>query len=167
MNSSFANLFVALQLQIHAKVPTIVTIDQDLGQLKSTIRPAVSFPCVLIDFEDFKFENLSNNVQIATGIIVFKLCFEVKSNSSFSSPSGIIEQAIGFYDLEWQLHKALQNYNAGNSYGNLCRITALTQHRTDNYRVREIRYSISFDDYSTKNELTLKLVSLGISDVMV
>ncbi len=167
MNSSFANLFVALQQQIHSKVPTIVTIDQDLGQFKSTIRPAVSFPCVLIDFEDFKFENLSNNVQTAEGIIVFKLCFEVKSNSSFSTPNSFVEQAIGFYDLEWLLHKALQNYNAGNSYGNLCRTTALTQNRTDNYRIREIRYSITFDDYSTKNELTLKTVSLGIVDEIV
>lgn len=150
MNSPFANIFLALQSYIQANVTVIKYIDQDLGQLKSSARPPVAWPCVLIDFEDFNFENLSENVQTAKGVITLRLGFPPYSNSSQATPSQYIRQAISYYDLEWTLHKALQGWSPGDDYGHLTRISATTQKRTDSYRVRELRYAIAFEDYSTK-----------------
>jgi hypothetical protein len=151
MNSSFANLFLALQTQISKGIPDIAYIDQDLGQLNSKTRPPVSWPCVLIDFEDFSFTNLSENVQTAEGIIVLRLGFAPHSNTTVATPPGNKEMALNYYDLEWQLHTLLQGWiPKGDEFGGLTRISAATQHRTDGYRVRELRYRIAFDDYSTK-----------------
>lgn len=150
MNSPFAKIFMSVQQRISSELPAIKYIDQELGQLKAGTRPPVSWPCVLIDFEDFDFENLSENVQTSKGTIVVRLGFQPYSNSSQITPAPVIEQAISYYDLEWEMHKVLQGWAPDNDFGSLCRVSVTTQKRSDNYRVRELRYSIAFEDYSAK-----------------
>jgi hypothetical protein len=150
MNSPFANIFLSLQQHIKTELPEIRYIDQDLGQLNANTRPPVSWPCVLIDLENFDFENLGENVQTAKGTIVLRLGFAPHSNSSQISPQTNIRQAINYYDLEWSLHKTIQGWAPGDDMGSLVRTSATTQQRNDQYRVREIRYSIAFGDYSAK-----------------
>jgi hypothetical protein len=164
MNSPFANIFLSLQQHIRASVSAIAYIDQDLGQLKTSIRPPVSWPCALIDFEEFSFENLSENVQTAKGIVKVLLGFAPYSSSSQATPSAYLQQAISYYDLEWALHKALQGWAPGDDFGSLIRISAATQKRADNYRVRELCYSIAFEDYSTKTQQQYATPALNVTD---
>jgi hypothetical protein len=164
MNSPFANIFLAIQQQIQTQVTAITYIDQDLGQLKASARPPVSWPCVLIDFEDFNFDNMGQNVQTAKGTVVLRLGFAPYSNSSQVTPSTYLQQAIGYYDIEWALHKAIQGWAPGDDYGHLIRTSANTQKRTDNYRVRELRYSIAFEDYSTQVQNQLVSVPIVVND---
>ena len=164
MNSRFANIFLAIQQHIQSTVAAISYIDQDLGQLKNNVRPPVSWPCVLVDFEDFAFENMGENVQIAKGTLVLRLGFAPYSNSSQVTPAPYLQQAIGYYDLEWSLHLAMQGWSPGDDFGSLIRTSATTQKRTDNYRIRELRYSISFEDYSTKNQLTMAPAVIIVND---
>ena len=149
MNAPFANIFMALQAMLKNKADYIKHIDQDLGQLKS-IRPPVAWPCVLIDFEDFSFENLSENVQTATGVLVFKLGFAPYSHTTQTTPVQYAEKALRYYEIEWALHQLLQGWAPLKESGKLCRISTTTQKRSDHYRVREIRYSIAFEDHSTQ-----------------
>jgi hypothetical protein len=164
MNSPFANIYLALQQRIQAELPTITYIDQDLGQLKSSPRPAVTWPCVLIDFEDFLFENLAENVQTAKGIVVLRLGFAPHSNSSQVVPGVYTKRAINYYDVEWVLHKAVQGWSPTDDAGKFIRINAATQKRADGYRVRELRYSIAFDDYSTKLQQQYAPATLIVND---
>jgi hypothetical protein len=150
MKSPFANIFLAVQQRVQTEVTDIVYIDQDLGQLKSSPRPPVSWPCLLVDFEDFNFESLAENVQTARGTVVLRLGFAPYSNSSQATPSKYLQQALNYYDIEWQLHKAIQGWAPTDEVGSLIRTSATTQKRADNYRVRELRYSMAFEDYSTK-----------------
>lgn len=155
MNSPFANLFLAIQQRIQATVTDIAYIDQDLGQLKNndkpSFRPAVSWPCVLIDFDDFTFQNMAENVQTTEGTVVIKLGFAPFSSSGQATPDTYKEKAIGYYDIEWNLNKALQGWAPGDDFGYMVRSTAITEKRTDTIRVREIRYRITFEDYSAAN----------------
>jgi hypothetical protein len=167
MNSPFANIFLAIQQQIQASVTTITYIDQDLGQLKTaTARPPVSWPCVLIDFEEFNFDNMGENIQTAKGTVVLRLGFAPYSSSTQVTPTAYIQQAIGYYDIEWALHQAIQGWAPGGDYGHLIRTSASTQKRTDNYRVRELRYSIAFEDYSTKPQQQLAPATLIVNETM-
>jgi hypothetical protein len=150
MNSPFATIFLAIQQRIRTSVPAITYIDQDLGQLKSNSRPPVSWPCTLIDFEDFSFGNMAENVQTAQGTIVLRLGFAPHSSSSAATPPLYQERALSYYDVEWHLHKALQGWSPGTEFGSMARTGVTTQRRVDNYRVRELRYSLAFEDYSTK-----------------
>ncbi len=152
MNSPFANLFIAIQSHIRASLAAITHIDQDLGQLKNA-RPPVTWPCLLLDFEDFTFSDLSENVQTARGTVVLRLGFAALSNTTQATPDTYVQKALGYYDLEWALHKTLQGWSPGAEFGSLNRESVSTQKRTDNYRVRELRYTIAFEDYSTKRTL--------------
>src|ERR1700761_3055215 len=139
MNSPFANIFLALQTQVQAQVPDIVYIDQELGQLKTdkTIaRPPVQFPCLLVDFEDFGFENIGDLVQSAEGTVVLRLGFAPYSSTTATTPAAYTQKALNYYDIEWALHKVLQGWSPGDSYGHLTRIATCTQKRTDTLRVR-------------------------------
>jgi len=157
MNSPFANFFLAIQARVQNVMPANTYIDQDMGQLKNdkgTVRLPVTWPCVLIDFEDFEFENMADNVQAAKGTVVIRLGFAPASNSSATTPDEYKMLALSYYETEFMLHKALQGWSVGDDYGNLCRTHADTQRRSDTIRVREIRYSIAFEDYSTQPQQT-------------
>jgi hypothetical protein len=167
MNSPFANIFIAIQQRVQSQLPEIRYTDQDLGQLKSGSRPPVSWPCVLIDFEDFSYSNLSENVQTAAGTVVLRLGFAPHSNSGQATPDNYLKQSLNYYDLEWSLHKFMQGWSPGSDCGHLCRISATTQKRTDGYRVREIRYSIAFDDYSTRYQQRYAPAAIVINEDIV
>ena len=160
MNSPFANLFLAIQQRIADQVTAITFIDQDLGQLSTGTTPAVSWPCVLIDIEDFKFSVLGENAQLSEGVISLKLGFTTTSSSEEATPLTYRQNAIAFYDIEWNLHKALQGWSPGDEYGYLSRIHAFTEHRKDAIRLRHISYHIAFEDYSTANTETLVVATI-------
>ncbi len=164
MISPFANIFLALRQRIQAEVSAIKYIDQDLGQLKPATRPPVSWPCVLIDFEDFSFDNMADNVQTAKGVVIIRLGFAPLSNTGTATPGLYLQQALGYYDLEWSLHLALQGWSPHDDYGRFIRTSAVTQRRPDNYRVRELRYSIAFEDYSTKPQQQYAPATLIVDD---
>lgn len=103
MNSPFATLLLQLQSHLRAAMPGITYIDQDLGQLRPGARPPVSWPCALIDFEDFKFDNLAEQVQTASGIVVVRLGFAPHSATAAAAPADYREQALAYYDIEWRL----------------------------------------------------------------
>lgn len=157
MNSPFANLFEALQTRIKAQVPAIRWIDQDMGQLEHYAeRPAVAWPCVLIDFDGWNFENMGQNCQTAEGDLIIRLAFPPFSHSNNLSP--VKDKALIFYEHEFNLHKALQGWEpvispppggAGGGFSPMTRISADTEKRDDPIRVRVIRYRLAFEDYST------------------
>lgn len=170
MNSPFVNLFLSIRQQIIDNVPDIVYVDQDFGQLngnKAGMRPAVNFPCILIDFEDFNYKNLSNNVQTVFGIVVLKLGFAPHSPSMQTTPDAYLKKAINFYDLEYSINEILQGWFAGDAFGSLYRENVITQKRNDTIRVREIRYSIAFEDYSTQYKAKMQNVLAEITEEIV
>ncbi|MBA3828718.1 MAG: hypothetical protein H0X33_07260 [Taibaiella sp.] len=158
MNSSFANIFLAIQQHVQDQVPDIIYIDQELGQLKNDsglLRMPIQWPCLLLDFEDFTYEQLATNAQTARGKVILRLGFAPFSNSSQSTPDAYRQKALEYYDIEWALHKAMQGWSPGDDFGMLSRISASTQKRNDALRVRELTYSIAFEDYSTLIKGTL------------
>lgn len=136
-----------------------------MGQLSAKARLPVSWPCVLIDFDDFQFDNLSENVQMARGRVVVRLGFNPHSGTGKDTPADYRAAALAYYDLEWTLHKALQGWSPdGDEYGHLMRASAATQRRQDGCRVRELSYCISFDDYSAKPGVHFEPVELVINE---
>jgi hypothetical protein len=169
MNSAFANLFLLLQQHVVDTVPDITYVDQDLGQLNPDSEGSfpVTFPCLLIDFEDFIFKDLGENVQTAVGTILLKLGFSTYSSSAQSAPEETREAALAYYDIEWALHKALQGWDAGDYYGHLDRTSVTTQTRTDSLRVRELRYTVAFEDYSTKYDALTAPAEVDVSPEII
>lgn len=152
MQSPIANFFIALVAYLKQRCPEIRFIDQDIGQLDFyKDRPAVSWPCLLLDVGDFDFTNFSELLQQGDGQIIFRLGFTPFSSANSLVPDLVQLKALAFYNIEFKLHQALQGWSPPNgNYGNLIRVSAITEKRDDPYRVREIRYRLAFEDYSTK-----------------
>ena len=125
MNSPFAQIFLALCQRINSQVPDIKYIDQDLGQLKAA-KPPLAWPCILIDFDDIHCTDLGQQVQAVTATVVVTLGFAAHSNSSVATPISYVQQALGFYELEWALHKAMHCWAPTPDIGPLTRTSATT-----------------------------------------
>ena len=145
------NPFGDLLLQLQARIKTIATgireINEDKGQLESyDIRPAVAFPCVLIDF-DFQFDDLGDNIQSGNGMVIVRLAFPPFSSASSLMPQTVKEKALAYTDYEMQVYQALHGWRP-NGFAPLARRNAVTEKRADTLRVRELRFDTEFEDYS-------------------
>lgn len=164
MNSPNANIFLALQQRIAGlKDGTdrvyFRTVDHDLQQLNLE-KPPVTFPCVLIGDFNFDFMQMSANTQTGKGSVTLKICFTPYSSSESKTPVEYLKKAINYYELEQLLHLALQGWHPalmednvdllGNVAGSLNRIASRAMPRNDDIIVRQVTYSISIDDFSTK-----------------
>lgn len=148
MTSPFSTLFLQLQVRLSTQVPALKFIDQELGQLENYgDRPPVSWPCCLIDFDGFAFEDAGQAIQFAEGEIILRLGFPPFSNTSGATPLLWKEKALAYYDIEWAIYKALHGWKPEH-YGYVLRVAAATERREDNIRVRVLRYKVSFEDYN-------------------
>ena len=177
MISPFAILYIAIQQRIKEKVPAIRWIDQNLAQLESSERPPVSWPCVLIDFDDWNFENMSELAQTASGNVIIRLGFAPFSGTNNLTPTAYKLKALEYYEIECQLYKALHGWtptlteetlsdfgnDVGNdlggmqkllndaqgwNFGSMIRSAAVTEKREDLFRIRVMPFSLAFEDYS-------------------
>jgi hypothetical protein len=151
MNSPFATVYLALIARLQAELPELNWIDHDFGQLDdySDGRPPVAFPCVLIDFQNFTFENMGDLAQRAEGDVIFKLAFAQHGQTHGASPEAWRTLALEYYDIEWRLHKALHGWSPGEPFGYLTRTQATKENRPLGVRLRTIPYRLGFEDYST------------------
>ena len=161
MNSPFAQIFLALQTQITDILTPLCPegatpyIDMDYGQLENKERPAVAFPCVLIDFTDWRFTDLSNLVQEASGNITMKLATNPYSGTSNIAPEDYKDDALNILELEYALYKGLEGKRPCTGIGVLGRIHYTSDNRRAGLKVRHITFSCSFQDYSAKRPMNL------------
>lgn len=154
MNSPFANYFLEIMSRIETEVPAIRYINQDLGQLEEdTDRPSVTFPCALIDFDDFQYTDMSYNSQVGEGNVIIRVAHAPYSNSSNLSPDAVKEKALQYYEHEQSVFEALQGW-VSNPFGAMTRIAQGNEKREDRLRVRYMIFKVSYQDNSAGEELT-------------
>ena len=149
MNSPFSKLYLAIVERLTAKVPALKYIEQDFGQLQGySNRPAVAFPCALVDFSKFNFDEIGNYHQIADGIVSINLGFALYSASSNITPLEFRKEPLMHYEIEWCIHKALHGWSPGDEFGKLTRVSVHSVNTPMAVRVRPISFKLSFEDYS-------------------
>lgn len=172
-NSYFGQLFIDLSEHIKTAVPEIKWIDQDFGQLEQfEYRPAVSFPCVLIDFPLANYSNTGELSQMGDITVQLRLGFAPFDKSHASAPLLVREKAVDYYSIEQKIFEAVQGWNTAYTQP-LIRINAGTEQRLSasdqadsiGLRVRVINFSTGFDDLSklpvyTKTPLTGATIEL-------
>jgi len=147
--SPFSNLFLNLRKHISNACGSIRYVNADLGQLDFfEERPSVSFPCVLIDIGDTKFEDIANNAQLGDGIISIRIGLTNYADTSSLAPEDVAERGCEYWEIEQEVHEQLQGW-AKDNVGKITRISAVTEKRRDEYRVRALRYSFGMEDNTT------------------
>lgn len=169
MNSPFANIYLSIMARIKTKVPAVRYVNQDLGQLEnyhpSTGRPAVSFPCVLIDFDDFNADDLTHNIQELEGDIILRIALDTWSSASSLNDATTKAKALAYYDIEQEVYKALHGYCPGSAddCGYITRTATSTEKREDPIRVRIIRFKLRFKDDSAAETQSATTATPAIS----
>ena len=161
--SYFGMLLIELCDHIKAQVPEVRWVDQDLGQLEEyEMRPAVTFPCVLIDFAATSYNDLSDNAQTGETTILVRIGMNPFSKSNVQAPTEVREKAVEYYDIEQKVHQCLQGWQ--NDFTSaLARRSADTENRNDKLRVRLLTYETSYEDYSNLPIRTATPADMNIS----
>ncbi|THU36905.1 hypothetical protein FAM09_18250 [Niastella caeni] len=156
--SYYSLLLLALKARIQQSVPEILLVEQDWSQLENyDTQPAVSWPCVLIDFITSDFGSESELVQWGNVTIQLRLAFP-----PVTAPDTVGGQALACYEIEAKLYKALQGWQPedqdGNSIGQeLTRLQVTTeQGREDDIRVRTLLFTTGFEDASASPVYTIE-----------
>lgn len=161
-NSYFGELYLQLSQHIKTQMPNIRWIDQDFGQLEEfDLRPEVSFPCVLIDFSDAEYEELSSLSQTGTVMISLRLGFAPFSSANQLSPTNVKVKALEYYNLEQQLYEAIQGFETDFTTP-LIRKRAASEKRQDALRIRVLNFTTSYEDYSAAQQPNKQVVALSI-----
>lgn len=148
MDSQFVQMYLEIMARIKDQVPDISYINFDLGQLENYgERPAVSFPCVLLDFDNFTFSDMLSNSQIAEGTVRVRFAFAPFSNTSSLTPQIAQAKGLNYLEIERKLYKALHGWD-GTDFGALMRESVETEKREDDLRVRAMNFSTTFQDNS-------------------
>jgi hypothetical protein len=142
-----ANLLEKIMERLADKAPNIRFVGQDLGQLENyEMRPAVSFPCSLIDIEELDFTDAAAGfVQITEGMITIRTALVKYTDVSNLTPLIFREKGFQYYEEELAVYKALHGWSP-DGYSRLLRRKVVTEKRNDDIRVRLSRYAISWTD---------------------
>ena len=171
---------------LKASVPELKWIDQDFGQLELfDDRPAVAFPCALIDFQSANYSNLAELAQQGDLTVLVRLGFTPFSSSHAAAPLSVRKKALEYYQIEQKVYIALQGWSpltplspgegsggeAGEAYTHpFSRISATPEQRlsannvqdASGIRVRILAFTTTIEDYSALKKYTKKTVQLGI-----
>lgn len=155
MNSADAKLFEAILKRIQEQVPEVRYINQDLGQLENyEIRPAVSWPCVLLDFDDFDFSDAGNDlVQVGEGFVQVRVGLVQYSQSDNLVPDNIRANSLKYFDVADRINKALHGW-APEGCSRLLRRKSVTEKRDDDIRVKILRYAVSYKEKISPDKLS-------------
>lgn len=134
----------AITGRLAEQVPELTWIDTDLGQLAFE-EPPVDYPCALIDVSNIDYSSYQQNTQKALVEIDINLAFTVFSQSDFTAPEHIKEQAAEHYKIVRKVYQALQGFETPN-FSKLNR-TSLKRQKNTYPRHFTMSFQTAYTDY--------------------
>lgn len=141
--STLQQLFIALQERIAGEIPAIRFIDLDMSQLYSSLRPAIAFPAVLIDFDTISCTRLGNGVKAEVSITV-TLAVDNYLPSEQSADTDTRIDALGFLGLEYALFAALHGFVPTVTERSALSFVGSRSLRNPEYRCRSLKFTYSY-----------------------
>ena len=173
MEDIFSNLYLVLQEKLKS-IPistdnnnsALRMIAEDTGQLQDEV-PALSYPCVLINLDDNNPTSLAENCQIGVINVNLKLVCKVFSNTGSLTPQAVKEKGLSPGDLKNKIHGKVQGWSPSDEqvpvqedadqpsgwvdvFGSMDRIKDFRNKQREDLYIRELVYSVGYQDYSTK-----------------
>lgn len=108
------DLFNLIQTAIAEKMPFLTLVDEDYGQLQTNEDTyPVTFPCVLINMEDIRWETITEDYQRETASIVIRLCIDCYDDTHYTSgTAGKVADRITMFK---QLHDIVRSLEPANA----------------------------------------------------
>ncbi|MFR6417237.1 MAG: hypothetical protein ACLUOK_05715 [Parabacteroides distasonis] len=106
-------IFIAVCDRLKTEVPQLRWIDAEEGQLNTGERPAVAFPCCLIDISYPSCETHMGGRQKIKAQIQVRVAFQSGGSTNAAAPKLVREHALRCMDTLDKIHEALQWWNRG------------------------------------------------------
>lgn len=143
-----AEIFNAICAQLET-VAELKYIDFDEGQLSITSeRPAVAFPCCLVDISYPDCRDLDEQEQLITAAITLKMAFVPMGETRVGAPSLVRGRALAIFSTIGKVHDSLQAFTGGDLFSPMSRKRAISATRPDKIKVYTITYNTTFREYS-------------------
>jgi hypothetical protein len=147
MDAILANVFLKVQERL-ATLTELKFIDQDMGQLEfdDKERSPVAFPCSLFDIVDIRYTDNSRSQQQGEAVLEVRLAVAAYTAATHYYKDEHKANAIRYFNIEHRVNKALHGWSDDRYFNPLSRISAQTEKRQDNVRVRILRFAFGFVD---------------------
>lgn len=151
MDAILGSVFLSVQDRL-ATLPELKFIDQDLGQLEideqGERESPVAFPCALFDLAEIRYTDNTFNQQQGEAVLEVRLALLAYSAATHYYNTQHKLRALNYWNLEHRVNKVLQGWSNDQYFNPLSRISSQTERRKDNIRVRVLRYSFGFIDFT-------------------
>ena len=143
------DIFIALCDHLEKEAPSLCWIDEDLGQLSmaGSMRPAVDFPCCLIDIENSDCQDLTDLCQFVKIRITLKLAFPYQGESYSKASEKVREKALDRYSVVNEVHDCLQGWTADEIFSPLSRRSGRPSIIANGIKVYTLVYDTTFEEY--------------------
>lgn len=138
--------FIAICDYLEKKVPELRWIDAEEGQLNNGERPAVAFPCCLVDITYPSCETHMGGRQKIKAQVQLKVAFSCQGQTNTTAPVKVREKALKRLDTLKDIHEALQWWNGDGLFNPLRRLRSVPEKRTDGLKVYNVTYETEFMD---------------------
>lgn len=142
---------IFLQVKDRAKeITSIRLIDLEKGQMNYE-RPPVVFPCILVDIQYPKTQNLNHVIQHVQARIVLRVCFDFTGNTSSDTPDEVLQQSLDYLDVVESVYKKFQGWR-NSELNPFTRSSCVPEKRNDAYKVVPIVFNTEFHDRSAADQ---------------
>lgn len=152
--------------QLKEKVPALRWVDFDKGQLESSDRPSVAFPCALLTISVNNARNITDYIQDCAATLSVRLAFDqqMKTDSATLSPFlkgstatggeglDLLSVALEPYDVIADVYAALQGFalsssgGVGGGFDPLTRTRQGKENSRNGLFIYTIHFSLTFED---------------------
>lgn len=141
-----ASIFVALCDHLTKEVPELRWIDEDEGQLNTPQgeRPAVDFPCCLIDIQYPSCRDADETEQLVTASITLKLAFLQMGATNNKAPEPVRSRALERLGIVECVQNCLQGWTAEETISPLSRKSARASVMTNKTKMYTVVYETTF-----------------------
>ena len=138
-------IYQAIQAKLKSEVPELKWIDIDEGQLEYyTERPAVSFPCALIDVAITQAEDIHEHAQLCRSTIGIRIAQNIPTSRTNSvATDSVRDTALERYRLVDKIYETLQSWSSG-FFNPLSRTSQRKENRKDGLFVVRIDFQTQF-----------------------
>lgn len=141
-------LFIAVCDRLKAKVPELKWIDAEEGQLSVSERPAVAFPCCLIDMSYATCNAFAGAKQQVTVQFCLRVAFVANGSMNAAAPANVRDRAFANLDVIEKIHKALHWWTNDRVFAPmpLRRVRVTPERRSDGLKVYNLLYQAGYSD---------------------
>ena len=145
-------LFETVMTRLQEQIPEIKMTDFEMGQLEVLAmdqRPALVFPCALIDISYVKCDDQGGGVQIVQARVNVRLAFECPLPTDSRATSARREAALAIFDTVDKTYKYLQGYGT-DEFSPFSRKTQIPDNRFAGIKIINMAFETTFEDQTAE-----------------